>query len=264
MFKQGRVLIIAGSDSGGGAGIQADIKAITMLGGYAATAITAVTVQNTQGVSAIHPVPVEIIKAQIEAVLADIGADCIKTGMLASSEVIDAVLEALAPYKDIPLVVDPVMIAKGGARLLQEDALNTLKTKLLPRATLITPNIPEAEALTGLTITDSAGQAKAAQQLYQETGAAVLVKGGHLKGMMVNDVLVGKDGQHTIQGIRVDSTSTHGTGCTLASSIACGIAKGHTLFQACTEAQRYVIGAIQHATPIGKGHGPLKHNWVVR
>lgn len=258
----GRVLTIAGSDSGGGAGIQADVKTITMLGGYAATAITAITVQNTLGVSAIHNVPLDVIHGQMTAVLSDIGTDCLKTGMLSSAEIIATVVDAIADYPHIPLVVDPVMIAKGGASLLQMDAIHALKTRLLPRATLITPNIPEAEALTGLTIRTTAQMEAAAQHIIHETGAqAVLIKGGHLEDMMVTDVLVSKDGMHHIQGIRVDSTSTHGTGCTLASAIACGIAQGKPLFQACTEAQRYVIGAIQHAPGLGKGHGPLGHNW---
>jgi len=187
--QRGRVLVIAGSDSSGGAGIQADIKTVTALGGYAATAITAVTVQNTMGVSAVHPVPLDIITGQIGAVLDDIGADAIKTGMLASADVIEAVARALdaAKAQAIPLIVDPVMVTSSGARLVDDSALAAIKSVLVPRAALITPNIPEAEALTGLSIKDLDGQRAAAEALLKAGARAVLVKGGHMEG---GDVII--------------------------------------------------------------------------
>ena len=266
---QGRVLIIAGSDSGGGAGIQADIKTVTVLGGYAATAITAVTVQNTLGVSAIHDVPDAIIAAQIEAVLSDIGADAIKTGMLHKASVIHAVADALAPYPDIPLILDPVMVAKGGAPLLQQEAVAALKERLIPRALLITPNVPEAEALlqvAGCTLQDADKKqmAEAAQKLLTLGSRAVFLKGGHLSGSEVTDVLMNTcnlqpETCNYYISPRIDTRHTHGTGCTLASAIAASIAQGMGLQAACARAHDYVHRAILAAPGLGKGHGPLGH-----
>ncbi|MCB2082210.1 MAG: bifunctional hydroxymethylpyrimidine kinase/phosphomethylpyrimidine kinase, partial [Rickettsiales bacterium] len=254
--------IIAGSDSGGGAGIQAYIKTVTVLGGYAMTAITALTAQNTQGVQAVYPIPPDFITQEITSVMDDIGADCIKTGMLHSTEVIEAVADALQAHApDIPLVLDPVMIAKGGAPLLQPKAVETLKRRLLPRATLITPNIPEAELLTGLKITDPDSAEEAGNVLCAMGAGAVLVKGGHLPGKKITNTLVHRDNTQFFMTTRYETTHTHGTGCTLAAAIATGIAQQNTLESAVEAAIAYVDGAIRHAPGLGHGHGPLNHNW---
>jgi len=262
---QGRVLSIAGSDSSGGAGIQADIKAVTALGGYAATAITAITVQNTKGVSAVHAVPVDIITGQIEAVLSDIGADAIKTGMLASTEVIEAVLAALDAHGDpiTPLVVDPVMVATSGDRLLDEDAVATVRDKLMPRAALITPNAPEAAALTGLDVEDLEGQQAAAETLLELGAKAALVKGGHLEGEVIVDLLATRNGVRLFTRPRIRTRQTHGTGCTLASAIAALIAQGLPLDRAVEQAGDYLHEAIRRAPGFGEGAGPVGHGWPV-
>jgi len=258
--KPARLLVIAGSDSSGGAGIQADIKTATALGAYAMTAITAVTVQNTQGVHAVHPVPTNIVRAQIVSALEDIGADAIKIGMLGSAEVIRAVAQTLSAHaRDIPLVVDPVMEAKGGASLLEDDAPNTLMTSLFPLAVLITPNTPEASRLTGLPIESVADCLQAGQSLLATGAQAVLVKGGHLEGETVTDVLVSKSGSQRLTAPRLDTTSTHGTGCTLATAIAVGLAQGMPLIEAIRRARSYVQEAIRTAPGFGHGHGPLNH-----
>ena len=253
-----RVLIIAGSDPGGGAGIQADIKTVSMLGGYAATAITALTAQNTQGVFGVHPVPPDFIRQQISLVLDDIGADALKTGMLHDTATIEAVAETIAPCK-APLVLDPVMIAKGGAPLLQSDAIEALKTQLLPKAALITPNIPEAEALSGVTINSPEQMREAAQRIAELGPKAVLVKGGHLDSERIIDILYINESFAEFEQPRIASSNTHGTGCTLASAIAAGLAGGMGLPQAVERAQRYVWQAIASAPQIGSGHGPLNH-----
>ena len=261
---KGRVLIIAGSDSGGGAGIQADIKAVTCLGGFAATAITALTAQNTQGVFGIHSVPTEFIRQQIALVLTDIGADCLKTGMLSSAAIIDAVADELAAQaQSIPLVVDPVMVAKGGAALLQDEAVASLRIRLLPRATLLTPNLPEAEVLTGLSIIDPDGMERAGTALLDLGPKAVLVKGGHLDGDVVTDLLVWQGGSARFSGPRIATRSTHGTGCTLASAIATGLAQGLAMEPAVARARAYVRKAIETAPGFGTGHGPLNHGHTV-
>lgn len=261
---KGRVLIIAGSDSGGGAGIQADIKAVSALNGFAMTAIAALTAQNTQGVSAIHPVPPAFVAEQMHAVLTDLGADCIKTGMLASIDVIHAVADALDQWgAAIPLVVDPVMVAKGGAALLADDAAGSLVRRLVSRAALITPNIPEAEVLLGRSIPDPAAQEQAAQDLLALGAKAVLLKGGHMPGGVVLDLLTDGTRVWRFSSPRIDSRSTHGTGCTLASAIACGIAQGLSLDQAVERARAYVIRAIETAPGFGTGHGPLNHMHVL-
>lgn len=257
---QGRVLIVAGSDSGGGAGIQADIKTVSALQGYAATAITALTAQNTHGVFGVHEVPPDFVLRQMELVLTDIGADCLKTGMLASVAIIEAVAEGVARFAaGLPLVVDPVMVAKGGAPLLANDAATALVDKLVRRATLITPNIPEAEVLLGRAIPDRGAMAAAACDLLGLGARAVLLKGGHMEGDEVVDVLAEPGGITTFTGSRIASTSTHGTGCTLASAIACGLAQGLILADAVARARAYVRRAIETAPGLGGGHGPLNH-----
>jgi hydroxymethylpyrimidine/phosphomethylpyrimidine kinase len=258
---KGRVLAVAGSDSGGGAGIQADIKTVTALGGYAATAITAITAQNTRGVFGVHALDPAFVVRQLELVLEDIGADAIKTGMLHSVAMIDAVgdaLERLAP--GIPLVVDPVMIAKGGAPLLESAAEKRLCQRLVPRATLITPNAPEAAALTGLELASAGDLERAAERLVELGASAALVKGGHLPGERVVDVLATRSGLlRRFEGPRLHTTATHGTGCTLASAIATGIAQGMELERAIERARAYLIEAMRTAPGLGTGHGPLNH-----
>lgn len=260
---KGRVLIIAGSDSGGGAGIQADIKTVTALNGFAMTALTALTAQNTQGVHAIHEVPEDFITQQIEVVLNDIGADAIKIGMLHRTSVIHAVADALQRLAPgVPLVLDPVMIAKGGHTLLQTEAITALKDRLFPMATLLTPNIPEAEALTGLTLNNVSDFEEAAEHMGVE---AVLVKGGHMSGDILTDVLwQGGDDVQSFSGPRVETPHTHGTGCTLASAIACGLAQGLNLTQSVERGRAYVLKAIRSAPGFGSGHGPLNHAHTVK
>lgn len=255
----GRVLIIAGSDSGGGAGIQGDLKTVTCLGGYCMTAITALTAQNTQGVFGVHPVPEDFIAQQITLCLADIGADAIKTGMLHSAGVIDVVVQHVPAT--IPLVVDPVMVAKGGSPLLQAEALDALKTRLIPRATLITPNLPEAELLLGRAIaTDEPGMIAAAHDLLALGAQAMLLKGGHAEGAELIDVLVARDAAPLVlRARRIETHHTHGTGCTLASAIATGLAQKLPLADAVTRAHGYVQRAIASAPGLGHGHGPLGH-----
>jgi len=255
---KGRVLIVAGSDSGGGAGLQADIKTCTALGGYAMTAVTAVTVQNTLGVSDIHEVPVDVIASQVRAVLDDIGADSVKTGMLHSAGIIEKVALELAAT-DAPLVLDPVMVAKGGAQLLEDTAVGALKRELIPRAALVTPNVPEAEALTGITIENTDDQIKAGEALLSLGAGAALVKGGHIEGDQITDVLVTADGSKLLCSPRINTNHTHGTGCTLASAIATHLAQGRPLSEAVVRARDYVYQAIQTAPGFGTGHGPLNH-----
>ncbi|MFN3233055.1 MAG: bifunctional hydroxymethylpyrimidine kinase/phosphomethylpyrimidine kinase [Alphaproteobacteria bacterium] len=256
----GRVLIVAGSDSGGGAGIQADIKTVTALGGYAATAITALTAQDTTGVHGIHEVPVDFIRQQMQLVLGDIGADCIKTGMLHSAQVIEAVVDVLeTDAPDVPLVADPVMVAKGGASLLQDHAVDALRSSLLRRATVLTPNIPEAEVLIGGSIKTVGDMRSAAKALMAMGAQSVLLKGGHLAGDALTDVLATPNGEHVFESRRIDSVHTHGTGCTLASAIAAGLAQGLPPYDAVARARDYVIDAIKTAPGLGTGHGPLNH-----
>jgi hydroxymethylpyrimidine/phosphomethylpyrimidine kinase len=255
---KGRVLIVAGSDSGGGAGIQADIKAVTAMGAYAATAITALTAQDTQGVRAVHPVPLDFLQLQIRMSLEDIGADCIKTGMLADAPTIDAVCDSLAGC-GLPLVADPVMVATSGARLLDPAAVETLKRRLLPLATILTPNLPEAEVLSGMEIPDLEAMRHAAELLLTLGVPAVLLKGGHMKGPVLHDVLATEDGVEVFESPRIDTRHTHGTGCTLASAIAAGLAQGMGLRDSVARARGYVAAAIRSAPGYGKGHGPLDH-----
>jgi hydroxymethylpyrimidine/phosphomethylpyrimidine kinase len=262
--SRGRVLIIAGSDSGGGAGVQADIKTVTVLGGYAATAITAITVQNTLGVAAAHPLPPALVAAQARAVLDDIGADAIKIGVLGDTAMCETVAGILASHPEIPAVVDPVMTAKGGAALLRDDAVAALRECLVPRSYLLTPNAPEAAALTGLAVETTDDLRRAGEALLARGAKAVLMKGGHIPGAVVTDVLITARGETTFEGPRIESRHTHGTGCTLASACAAGLAAGLPLDRAVARAWAYTAEAIRRAPGLGAGHGPLDHAWPMR
>lgn len=251
-----RLLIIAGSDSGAGAGLQADLKTAMAMGVYATTAVTAITAQNTQGVQRADLLPPDLVRAQIDSVLTDIGTDAVKTGMLGTQAIIATVAAALPPA---PFVLDPVMVAKGGHALLQPDAVAALRTLLLPRATLLTPNVPEAEALTGLSIHNAETQRAAGHALRAAGARAVLIKGGHLQGDTVTDWLIDAGGETAFTGPRVPTPHTHGTGCTLATAIACGLAQALPLRDAIARARAYVQRAIETAPGLGHGHGPLNH-----
>jgi len=257
---KGRVLIVAGSDSGGGAGIQADIKAVTAMDGFAATAITALTAQNTLGVHGVVPVAPDFIARQIEVVLSDIGADAIKTGMLHSAEVVETVAATLRlGAAGVPVVIDPVMVAKGGHRLLLGEAEAAVRDVLLPMAALVTPNLPEAEVLAGFAVRDEAGMRRAAERLMALGARGVLMKGGHLEGDRVVDLVFADGRVERFESARVASRHTHGTGCTLASATAAGIAQGMGLVDAVARARDYVRRAIETAPGFGAGHGPLNH-----
>lgn len=261
----GRVLIVAGSDSGGGAGIQADIKTVTALGGYAATAVTALTVQDTRNVYDVLGIEPDFIRRQMEVVLEDIGADAIKLGMLHDKAVIDAVCGVVeTSAQDIPLIVDPVMVAKGGARLLSEDAVESVRTRLLPLAAVVTPNLPEAGAIADMAIRDETQRREAAARILAHGARAVLLKGGHMEGDTVVDLLATPDGVETFEHPRIRTNHTHGTGCTLASAIATGIAQGMALRDAAGRAIDYVHEAMRHAPGYGAGHGPLDHGYRLR
>lgn len=257
---QGRVLTIAGSDSSGGAGIQADIKTITALGGYAASAITALTAQNTLGVHNVMPVPPEFVVQQIEAVLSDIGADAIKIGMLGSGDMIEAVAQVLRnSASTIPIVLDPVMIAKGGAELLEPSAIEAMRAILVPLATVVTPNIPEAERLTRTKIDTQAEMEAAAVSLRDMGAESALVKGGHLSQATLVDVLMTEESMFLFKAERRETRHTHGTGCTMSSALATGLALGKGTEHAMRVAHAYVQAAIAAAPGLGTGHGPLGH-----
>lgn len=251
-------LTIAGSDSSGGAGIQADIKTMTMNGVYAMSAITALTAQNTTGVSAILEVTPEFLEQQLDAVFRDIRPDAVKTGMVASAELIKVIVGKLKEYKAENLVVDPVMISTSGSRLLAEDAVNILKQELLPMADVITPNIPEAEVLTDMTIASEADMIAAAEKIKEAYGCNVLLKGGH-SVMDANDLLYLEHSYQWFCGKRIDNPNTHGTGCTLSSAIASNLAKGLDLSTAVEKAKEYVSGALAADLNLGQGSGPLNH-----
>jgi hydroxymethylpyrimidine/phosphomethylpyrimidine kinase len=256
----GRVLAVAGSDSGGGAGIEADIKTITALGAYAATAITALTAQNTEGVRDILPVPAAFVRAQMAAVLDDIGADCVKTGMLVDQAVIEAVAAALeekAP--DAALVVDPVMVSTSGTRLLDARATGALKNRLIARARVVTPNAPEAASLTGIAVASLDDMRRAADRLLALGAAAVIVTGGHIAGPTVCDLVVAADESFVIEAPRIATRATHGTGCTFASAVAASLAQGLALRPAVERAHAFVRRAIAAAPGLGRGTGPLGH-----
>ena len=260
MTKPARLLVIAGSDSGGGAGIQADIKTATALGAYAMTAVTSVTVQNTQGVHAIHPIPASIVRAQIVSALEDIGADAIKIGMMGSAKVVKAVAGALKKHaKRIPVVLDPVMISTSGHRLLAPNAVTVMVKELFPLASLVTPNIPEAKALAHLKSTKRDDAEAAARKLIAMGAGAALIKGGHATKSTIDDVMVWKGGVEVYAFPRIKTKHTHGTGCTLSTAIACGLAEGEILPLAVGRAREYVQKAIETAPGLGKGHGPLNH-----
>ncbi len=258
--KPARLLIIAGSDSSGGAGIQADIKTADAFGVYAMTSITAITVQNTKGVTGVHAVPPKIVRDQIMACLTDIGADAIKTGMLVNAAIVKVIAETLAKYaRGIPLVVDPVMVSTSGVTLLDNAAEDILKKRLLPLATLVTPNIPEAKRLTGIR-GSRRGDIRSAAARLREMGARVaLIKGGHSTHATIDDVLVWEGGEDIFAFPRIKTRHTHGTGCTLATAIACGLAQGLSLPLAVGRAREYVQAAIETAPGLGKGHGPINH-----
>jgi len=256
---RGRVLAIGGSDPSGGAGIQADLKTIAAFGAYGATAITALTVQDTTAVTDAIALPARFVHDQIVAVLGDIGADAIKTGMLADPAIVEAVCDALAAFPPVPLVVDPVLRATAGRPLLAEAALAVLKRRLLPLATLLTPNLPEAETLCGMAIPDLPTMHHAAEILLTLGVPAVLVKGGHLPGDTVVDLLATEDGVEEFAAPRLNTRHTHGTGCTLGSAIATSLAQGLTLRDAVLRARVYVRTAILAAPGLGRGHGPLNH-----
>lgn len=258
---KGRVLIIAGSDSSGGAGIQADIKTVTALGGYAATAITALTAQNTLGVAEVMDIPVPFIVKQMELTLEDIGADVIKTGMLHNRAVIEAVAGVITQHATkLPLVVDPVLASQGGTSLLEKDAIQSLIKHLVSRATIVTPNIPEAEALTGMKVQNVDQMVTAGKKLLALGAQAVLVKGGHLEGNELTDVFLSDEGVEHFSSRRIRTSHTHGTGCTLASAVACCLARGMELRQSVMSARAYVRNAIKTAPGFGKGNGPLNHH----
>ena len=257
-MKIPKAMTIAGSDSGGGAGVQADLKTFAALGVYGASTLTAITAQNTVAVTAVHEIPTDVITAQIDAVLADIGADAVKTGMLSSSDIIECVCEALEVHGVQRLVVDPVMIAKSGDALLREDAIGSLRTRLLPLAMVVTPNIPEAEALTETTIVSDADVRRAAEAIVGMGARSVVVKGGHREGPATDLFYDGKEFKE-FTAPRFDTVNTHGTGCTFASAVAAGLARGMVVTDAVALAKDYVTEGIRHSFSIGQGHGPLNH-----
>ncbi|HSM95901.1 MAG TPA: bifunctional hydroxymethylpyrimidine kinase/phosphomethylpyrimidine kinase [Rhizomicrobium sp.] len=260
MSTQKRLLIIAGSDSGGGAGIQADIKTATAFGVYAMTAVTAVTAQNTRGVKAIHSVPTAVVSEQIAATLSDIGADAIKIGMLGSAATVRAVADSLKRHaKKIPIVLDPVMVSTSGSRLLAPGAVSALTKELFPLAMLVTPNIPEAKVLAKLRSASRSDAEAAARKLMGMGAQAALIKGGHATRSTIDDVMVWKGGVEVYAFPRIRTRHTHGTGCTLSTAIACGLAKGESLPLAVGRAREYVQSAIETAPGLGKGHGPINH-----
>ena len=260
MPKKPVALTIAGSDSGGGAGIQADLKAMEANGVFGTSALAAVTAQNTEEVAQAHDLPPSLVAAQIDAVATDMNVQAAKTGMLSAPEIIETVADRVAAHDLFPFVVDPVMISKTGFQLLQDAAIDTLIDELLPLATVVTPNVHEAEHLTGVTIETTEDLEAAGKALLEHGPDAVLVKGGHLSGAdEAVDVLVDGDASRRFAVPRIDTTHTHGTGCTYASAIAAHLAKGRALESAVERAKRYVTGAIRHALPLGHGRGPTNH-----
>lgn len=259
-FPRGAVLTVAGSDSGGGAGIQADLKTITLLGSYGASVLTALTAQNTRGVHSIHGLPPSFVKDQLQAVLSDLPIDVIKTGMLHTPAIISLLAEQLSEQpRLLPAVIDPVMVAKGGAHLLERDAVTVFVQELLPQAYLLTPNLPEAERLLNRRITTIAAMEQAARDLHALGAANVLVKGGHLTGAEAQDILFDGSTIHRFTADRIFTSATHGTGCSYASAIASLLAQGEPLTEAVRRAKQFITNAIRLARPMGKGHGPVNH-----
>ena len=263
MKKYHSVLTIAGSDCSGGAGIQADIKAISALGGYATSAITAITVQNTLGVTGIHPVPASYVKAQIEAVMTDIKPSAVKIGMINDVEIVKAIAESIKEYRPKFVVFDPVMVSTSGCKLIEDKAIEAIKKELIPLSTIITPNLSEAVVLTGDSIDDAASMTAAGNKILESGCGAVLIKGGHLEGNDMCDVLCikGENTPYIYTASKISSKNTHGTGCTLSSSIATYLALGETLREAVRKAKDYVHKGILNGKDvcIGSGHGPLNH-----
>ncbi len=257
-----RLLTIAGSDSGGGAGIQADLKTFSALGGYGMSVVAAITAQNTVAVTAVHEIPVDVVIAQLNAVLADIGVDAVKTGMLANAELVGAISERLRDARVAHLVVDPVMVAKGGDRLLRLDAVGAVRETLIPLASVVTPNLPEAEVLLERRIETRDDMRRAARELVALGARGAVVKGGHAEhGATVVDVFFDGVSLREFESPRLDTSSTHGTGCTFASAIAAYLAHGQPAAEAIARAKQYLWQAIAHAYPIGHGHGPVHHFW---
>jgi hydroxymethylpyrimidine/phosphomethylpyrimidine kinase len=257
-------LTIAGSDSGGGAGIQADLKTFAAHGVYGTSAITAVTAQNTRGVAGVHVVPAECVEQQIEAVAADFGCDAVKTGMLATAQIVEVVAAAVESLELSNLVVDPVMVAKSGDHLLDEEAVHALRWTLLRLARVVTPNIPEAEVLAKMTITTRDDMREAARRIAMLKPAAVVIKGGHLRGPEVVDLLLENGVFTEFVSRRIEGRNTHGTGCTFAAAIVAHLAKGTPLADAVREAKAYVAGAMSPGIPLGHSHRPLDHFWKLR
>lgn len=252
------VLTIAGSDCSGGAGIQADIKTITAHNMYAMSAITALTAQNTLGVTGVHDVPGAFVSEQLDNIFTDIFPDAVKIGMVSNPEIILAICEQLAYYKPKNIVIDPVMVSTSGSRLLSEDAMDALIGHLIPMADIITPNLPEAEVLCKKTITNTSDMIAAAEQIARHFDGALLIKGGHFDGA-ANDLLYANRTATWIEGKRIDTPNTHGTGCTLSSAIACNLADGKSMLESVTNAKEYITGALSSGLNIGHGSGPLNH-----
>ena len=254
-----KVLIIAGSDSSGGAGIQADIKTVTALGSYAMTAVTAVTAQNTKGVKKIIPIPANNIQMQLKMVLEDIGTNAVKIGMLHNSNIIKCVSNTIKKYKLKNVVLDPVMVSKGGEKLINSSSINNLKKLLLPLCNLVTPNIPEAEVLTGYSILNEKDMIEAAKKIFNMGAKNVLLKGGHLKSKMICDILITKRQIKIFKKRKIKTKNTHGTGCTLSSAIATCLSQKKNIFKSCKISLKFVNSAILSAPNYGKGFGPLNH-----
>ncbi|MCH8184951.1 MAG: bifunctional hydroxymethylpyrimidine kinase/phosphomethylpyrimidine kinase [Chloroflexi bacterium] len=253
-----RAMTIAGSDSGAGAGIQADLKTFAAFGVYGTSVVTAITAQNTQRVTDVLELPATLIASQIDAIVSDIGTDAVKTGMLSSSAIIDAVVDKLREYRLANVVVDPVMVAKSGDKLLQDEAVEALRTRLIPLAAVVTPNIPEAQVLTGRKVESLDDARTAAGELVRMGARVAVVKGGHLQGPATDIMYDGREFR-AFTHQRIATTSTHGTGCTFASAVAAGLARGTPVRDAVSQAKTYVTAAIRNAFPMGKGHGPLNH-----
>ncbi len=253
-------MTVAGSDSGGGAGVQADLKTFAALGVYGASALTAITAQNTVAVTAVHELPTDLIASQIQAVVSDIGVDAVKTGMLSSSEIVGVVAQELDRHRIRNLVVDPVMVAKSGDPLLRQEAVDSVRTRLVPLAAIVTPNVPEAETLTGMKVETDEDMREAARRIIGMGARAVVVKGGHREGP-ATDLFYDGTGFLEFTSERFDTVNTHGTGCTFASATAAGLAQGKSVVEAVAQAKEYVTEAIRNSYPLGRGHGPVHHFW---